>query len=433
MGNSVNNFFASVWTDITGFFGNLGHALGWAFGIVFTGLADIIRAEIQAMIQWIADKIHDITVAIEELKFHLSQELSSFYNTTFGFWSILIAAAVSVVALPAIVTAAMAEASKTGLIAFINSTAASVESWQGWQVVNAVVEANRIAQVLFSSYDAIWQGIYSDVSSISLDIGYSVSTISNLIASTRALLVTTYTIMGADTNTAELTALANMSTYLQGLSDNFDRYAQNPQLIWDDLWNNVILPRQKSVREYFKKEAEAILFIQQEMLQIEKLPGEFTSFQANVQKTLGIQLDSNMQSTEQAVLQQVQKLFTEYNSQIGSKIDAINKSIGPLIAASEKHDAEINANTKLLDKLNASLNDTLGGSSAITLAAVFGNEFATELAYLSSDNGDTGISFITTALFTAAKIDAGILPQSAYDLIAPNLLEFTSPVKRIFV
>ena len=298
--NGIVGAANTVWTTVTDVF--TGNFSG-AFNEVTNGLRDAISN----MANFIFSVVNKVKVALEELRFHLSQDLSRLYNNNVGFWVIIVAAAASVAALPSVVAFALKEYSALGIKSWLKAQVANVSSWAGWQTVNAAIEVNRVAQILFQNYDSIWNGIYADVSQIALDIGYSASSIGNVVTAVKALITTGYSMAGASTSTAELTALSNMSDYLNGLSSNFDRYAQNPQLIWNDLWDKVILPHQKFVHDYFQKEADAIAILQYEMSQIEKLPGQFKTYQDSVQQLLGVQLSSTQAQIEHQVFAYVNK------------------------------------------------------------------------------------------------------------------------------
>lgn len=365
-----------------------------------------VRTIVNGMINEIAKAVHTITVKIEEAKFHLSAALQQYYNTTTGFWVILLSAAAAIYATPAVLKWATTVLTQTKFYAQIMSLVSQVKSWTGWTYVNTLIEANRAAQILFTNWRIVWAGIYQDVGEISSDIGFGLGAVASAVTACKALLVTVNTTMGADEITAEADALQRMSSYLSGLSSDFNRYAENPQDIWNDLWEKVILPKQKEVMAYYSNLAGQINKINKDIQTLESLPAEFVTYQTDVQNALKVKLEGNNKIIEAQVLAQVKTSIEQYNSQIGDKIASFQSEVVSLNTAIIAHDKTIDANVQDLANLNDIIFMVFSGLNPVNTIQIYGNTLASQLLYMTSDEvkNDIGIFFYGLSLFSAAAM-----------------------------
>lgn len=400
-----------VWSAVD----QLGNIITGKTKLSVDSVTKLVRDMVNSMLEAFANTLGDLQVAIEEAKFHLSQDIQKFYNTDIGFWVTIIGFAAAVTFVPTIVKWAAVQLAKIGFFKWLQGIELSVKSWKGWAEVNTLVEANRIAQILFKNWRTIWVGIYQDVSGIAADIGFGVGSLSSVITSVKALLVTMNTTMGSNEITAETDALTRMGGYLNGLANKFDHYAQHPQDIWNDLWENVILPKQGQVRAYYSKLASDIDKINTTIVKLEKLPTEFTNYQSNLQKLLGIQLTDKEKTIEASILKKVNNTINTYNTDIASKIDKIHTEVDPLNQAIIKHDKEIKANSNSLTNFLGGLGALTGAQSYEQMAAFLGSDTPTELGYLASDQATADIATFKKGIVLAVGISVGVVTEEQFN------------------
>ena len=399
---------------------------------LWTDITDWIRKQVNSMISAIAAAVHQIHVWEIELRFHLGQAIQKFYNTTAGFWTIIIGSAALIVVLPYVIKWAASQLAKIQFFVKLKALEAQVAGWKGWVYINYIIEANRAAQILFKSWGDIWKGIYQDVEGIANDIGLGLGALAAVTTSVRALLVTMNTTMGASEIAAEISSLGEMSTWLQGLSKNFDRYAEDPQNIWNDLWSQVILPKQNEVHNYFANTLGVIDAMNKEIKNLEKLPGEFKKYQADLEKTLNIKLSNAQKAAENKVFNDVNELIQGYNKNIGDKIDAIEKSVGPLFDAVSKHDASLAENSSKIANLeNPNLNLPVSFSPT-DIINLLGDKVGTFINTINSDAFQNNENIYLEIIGKSLDVAVGNISEEQLTEYVNSTGAFESPIVNPF-
>lgn len=421
----LENIGATIKRDVTN---SVDSFLSSAIGKETTSITNKVRKMIDDAMKGVAGLVHDAAVKVEEAKFHLSKDLQSAYNTTLGFWAILGSVIIGIIILPKAVTWAIKAAQSTKLYAQIIKLVGDAKSWSGWQAVNLVVEANRVAIVLFKNWRDIWQGIYVDVETIAGDIGIGIGALAAVTTASKALLTTIYNLSGANEISAEAAALGQMQGWLSGLSSRFDRYAQNPQQIWNDLWSEVLLPAQKNVREYNSSVLAAIDKINSTILTLEKLPKEFVAYQDSVQKLLNVKMSASEAKVEKSILKQVNGMFDTYNKDVADKIAAIKKSVDPLITATDNRIQQIEAANK---KLQTDITAKPNIPSVITtsyLTSVLGTSAAITVSYMLSDQFPKDVTSFMDYTKKATDLNMGLITPEQFTEYVNGLAQYRLPV-----
>ena len=412
----------SFWSWIEGLFNGL---KDWVHNIlsgyyilfhdyIFKMFADFTRSLLNSLFENIAKIIKQIHVAELEAKFHFSKWLTKFYNTTAGFFVIIIASAAAIMIVPAVISWASKVLAKIGFWTWLKAAESTVASWKGWVTVNLLVEANRAAQVLFKNWGDLWAGIYQDLGSLGENLGLGIGALAAATTAVRALLVSFNTTLGMDSITAEISSLGDMTGWIQGLSNNFDRYAENPQDIWNDLWTKVIVPKQGEIKQYFEKIGAAIAIINNKIELLEKVPGEFVAYQKTLTKLLGVTLTKENAAREKWTLDKINGAIDAYNKQIGVKIDKIESLITPLNDAIINHDDALKreaARIKALQNPDYSLPVNM---TPIDWTELLGPKIAIGISYWGSDQATKDVNDFTEILGNAFSYSVGTLSKEEF-------------------
>lgn len=115
----------------------------------------------------------------------------------------------------------------------------SIEGIIAFQVAYAT---HRISLVFFPEYQKMIGDLRVSVSAFMEVIGEPVRTASILLESGRALVYAGYTLVGMEDNYKEAVWLSGVQTWLNQTGQRIGRYTRNPELIFQDIWDEVIQP-----------------------------------------------------------------------------------------------------------------------------------------------------------------------------------------------
>ena len=366
--------------------------LDWIYNHIITPLTDWLRNAINAILQGAAAVIHWVQVKWTELKFHFSQWISKFYNSTAGFWTILLAV-IGVVALSIYLGPQIAKVFQNVLAShWVKTFESGLANWSNKLHINLLVEVNRLAQALFPKWRQIWSGIYQDVGNIMGDIGYGFGTMAAMLTASRGVLVTWNSALGLSQEAADTTALMQMTDYMQGLSNNFDRYAQNPQEIWNDFYADVILPNTQQVNDVFGGMVKEIPIIIDRIQALEALPTKLEDFVNTYSQQFKIAIPAKFAALEGKINAQLKIVDANIQTYVIGPLQSIENSIGPLVKAGEARQAQIDANSRL----------ALAAEKAAGSVAALG----TMASFVAQTPGEIEKAFTTAApAFTISAFD----------------------------
>jgi hypothetical protein len=115
----------------------------------------------------------------------------------------------------------------------------SIEGILAFQMAYAV---HRLSLVFFPQYQKMIGDLRVSVSAFMEVIGEPVRTASILLESGRALVYAGYTLAGMEDNFKEAAWLSGVQTWLEQTGERIGRYTRNPELIFHDIWMEVIQP-----------------------------------------------------------------------------------------------------------------------------------------------------------------------------------------------
>lgn len=253
---------------------------------IFSAISDWVQEQFKKITDWIrnvlAKALDDLRVWIALRVHDFKAWLADFVSTTGGFW-ITVAVVIGAVVLGAYIGQT---AWFTSAVATINTTIDSIKmgtgnilAHLGYSIVNAT---HNVLLVLNDDYKAAWQVFYKSLSSLSDELRLGVSTINVALRGARTVCYSAMIFAGFSENDATAWFADNSSTFMSKLEDRFERYTRSPELIFQDIDDELVGPMielmQGGAQEVLGDIAGAYQMISEKATQLATLKGSFDDF-----------------------------------------------------------------------------------------------------------------------------------------------------------
>lgn len=205
-------------------------------------ITDWVENAIRNALNWIAEKIEDFTVWLKVTRHKFNLWLADFANTDLGFWILLGGTVLFVMGMAFIGKSDWAVKAMLAVNTFLAKTKLALGSILEVLHYSEIYSLNEIAKILIPQYRKMWDGFYKAMGALAEELGLGVGTITAFLRNSNHIILSTYTSIGYTPDEAEVIYMAESNEFFSKVDSRFAKYARDPESIFSDINNEIVLP-----------------------------------------------------------------------------------------------------------------------------------------------------------------------------------------------
>ena len=232
---------------ISAAFATISNALTAAFNVAI----GIAKAYLLGLIDGLTSAIDDINAQIKITKHNLSVALGDWLsqgdNVVLFALALIVGIPLLIEGIDAVVALPIYQAF-TAWLALEKTNLGVLLGESGFEVFATL---NKISLALIPQYAQVMAKLNTAIGSLAAELEVDAGYITSLLQASAATMHLANVLSGGTLLTAQWTKAQQAATVLHLLQDNFDRYAHNPQLIIDDIDQNIVYPALQDATDTF--------------------------------------------------------------------------------------------------------------------------------------------------------------------------------------